>query len=111
MQVAIRSNDVLLLAGDSWGDDGSAVVIGNSCIADGDGSQETHKLRNKFNYSAKLKLGSLRNEFRRAWLNEFQINIAPEKENKATFDGARFQQQQRNSTIHLLGTFLLRVDK
>lgn len=100
MQVAVRSDDVLLLAGDSRGDDGGTVVIGNASIADGDGSQKTHKLRSKFNYSAKLKLGSLRNEFRRAWLNEFQISIAPEKENKPAFDGAHIS----TSTEALDGT-------
>lgn len=45
LQVAVRSQDILLLAGDGWSDDGCAIVVGNSSGGDRGNSQETHELR------------------------------------------------------------------
>lgn len=44
LQVAVRSQHVLRLAGVGRGDDGSAIIVGNSGIADGDDGQKTHEL-------------------------------------------------------------------
>lgn len=60
LQVSVRSDDVLLLAGDCWCDDGRSVVVGDPCIADSDGSQETHKLRSENKLFSDIEAGEFR---------------------------------------------------
>lgn len=81
LQISIRSDDVLLFAGDRWSDDGSSVVIGDSSVTDGDGCQETYKLRNEIQLFSEM----LAREFRETscaglgWMN-FKLASPPRKE-------------------------------
>jgi hypothetical protein len=79
LQVAVRSQHVLVLTGDGWSNDGGSIVVGNAGISDGDGGEKAHKLQKG---STKRECGG---GLGRVWLDEYEIRFTVPSPKKKAF--------------------------
>lgn len=82
LQVSVRSQHVLLLAGDGRSDNGLSVVVSNSSIAHGNCGQKTHELNTTWKYTkCEHKLWRLPPKGSTRWISN---SICGESENVCT---------------------------